>query len=61
MAMSECSHNVMDKYLVNRPNHMLACKECLTEEDFKRYPQWKQRMESYERRVQQLAVNLGRV
>jgi hypothetical protein len=64
-AAKECPHSGEGKYLTARGKPgawegFLACKECLTEQDYARHPGWKKRMESGVRKAAQLDKNLGR-
>jgi hypothetical protein len=64
----ECPHQGVDKYVTT---HGMACRECLTKEDFDAYPGWtdelgkkhagmREQLETSRARTDQLARNLGR-
>lgn len=51
---TECPHSIMEKWLTRRG---LLCKDCLTDEDFKFYPGWKERMQRQQRRADLARAN----
>jgi hypothetical protein len=64
----ECPHQGVDKYVTT---HGMACRECLTEDDFNAYPGWtdelgethagmKERLRASKAMADQLDRNLGR-
>jgi hypothetical protein len=50
----ECPHDVNPKWLTT---HGLVCENCLTNDDFKRYPKWRQMLEESKRKRDQAYKN----